>query len=177
MATKWCTKLDVGWKRCPIVFQGHLSNFKVSRDKKLPILTQIGGCPTVTPVWIYQWLQNDSQSLKKFRRCAPMFFKVIRQISMSHGTKITNLDPNWAFLGCNSSLNSLIATKWCKKLEVGYKRCPIVFQGDRQISRSHGSDGTKKKITNFDPNCVFPDCNSSLNSLMATKWYTKLEVG
>ena len=29
-------------ERCPIVFQGHPSNFKVTRDKTSPILTQIG---------------------------------------------------------------------------------------------------------------------------------------
>ena len=32
------------------------------------------------------------------------------------------------------------------------------------------------KSVEFDPDWVFPDCNSSLNSPMATKWCTKLEV-
>ena len=32
------------------------------------------------------------------------------------------------------------------------------------------------KIVEFDPNWPFPDCNSSLNTPMATKWCTKLEV-
>ena len=32
------------------------------------------------------------------------------------------------------------------------------------------------KIVKFDPNWAFPDYNSSLNSPMATKWCTKLEV-
>ena len=31
MAMKCCTKLEVALKRCPIVFQGHLSNFKVTQ--------------------------------------------------------------------------------------------------------------------------------------------------
>ena len=30
---KWCPILGVAWKRCPIVFQGYPSNFKVTRDK------------------------------------------------------------------------------------------------------------------------------------------------
>ena len=117
MATKWYTKLEVAWKRCPIVFQAHLSNFKVTRLKKSSNLTQIGGFRTVTqfefingyemmhiawssieevpysfsrssvklkghtakkssiltqigcfravtPVWIHQWVWNDTQSLK-----------------------------------------------------------------------------------------------------------------
>ena len=29
------------------------------------------------------------------------------------GQKITNFDSNWAFLDCNTSLNSLMAMKWC----------------------------------------------------------------
>ena len=41
----------------------------------------------------------------------------------------------------------------------------------RQISRSLGS-----KSVEFYPDWAFPDCNSSLNSPMATKWCTKLEV-
>ena len=41
MAMKCCTKLETAKKRCPIVFQGHPSNFKVTRDKTSPILTQI----------------------------------------------------------------------------------------------------------------------------------------
>ena len=32
--------------------------------------------------------------------------------------KIIDFDPNWAFLDCNSSLNSPMATKWCAKHEV-----------------------------------------------------------
>ena len=43
--------------------------------------------------------------------------------------KIVDFDRNWAFLDCNSSLNSPMGTKWCTKLEVAWKRCPIVFQG------------------------------------------------
>ena len=37
MATK---KLEVAWKRCPIVFEGHPSNFKVTRAQKSMIWIQ-----------------------------------------------------------------------------------------------------------------------------------------
>ena len=47
MAMKCCTKLETPKKRCPIVFQGHPSNFKVTRDKTSPILTQIGRFRTI----------------------------------------------------------------------------------------------------------------------------------
>ena len=42
MAMKCCTKLETAKERCPIVFQGHPSNFKFTRYKTSPILTLIG---------------------------------------------------------------------------------------------------------------------------------------
>ena len=87
MAPKWCTKLEVALKRCPIVFHGHPSNFKVTRLSKSSNLTQIGRFRTVTPVWIHRWLWNVAQSLKQQRRDTLLFSKVIHQISRSHGTK------------------------------------------------------------------------------------------
>ena len=47
MAMKCCTKLETAKEICPIVFQGHPSNFKVTRDKTSPILTQIGRFRTI----------------------------------------------------------------------------------------------------------------------------------
>ena len=47
MAMKCCTKLETAKERCPIVFQGHPSNFKVTRYKASPILTQIGRFRTI----------------------------------------------------------------------------------------------------------------------------------
>ena len=84
---------------------------------------------TVTPVWIHIWWWNDTYRLMLLRRGALMFFKVIRQISRSHGAKIPEFDQDWAFPDCNSSLNSPMAMKCCTKLEVASKRCPIVFEG------------------------------------------------
>ena len=86
--------------------------------------------------------------------------------------KIVDFGPNWAFPDCNSSLNPPMATKWCTKLEVALKRCPVIFQGhlsNLKVTRL-------KKIVEFDSNWAFPDCNSSFNSPMATKWCTTLEV-
>ena len=47
MAMKCCTKLETAKERCPIVFQGHPSNFKVTREKTSPISTQIGRFRTI----------------------------------------------------------------------------------------------------------------------------------
>ena len=69
-------------------------------------------------------------------------------------------------------IHSHMATKWCTKLDKAYQRWPIVFKFICQILRSRGI----KKIVNFEPNWALPDCNSSLISLMAINWGTKLEV-
>ena len=47
MAMKCCTKLETARERCPIVFQGNPSNFKFTRDKTSPILTQIRRFQTI----------------------------------------------------------------------------------------------------------------------------------
>ena len=105
MATNWCTKLEVTYKRSPIDFEGHPSNFMVRRLKNI------------------------------------------------------DCDPNWAFPDCNFSLNLPMATKWCTKLEVTWKICPIVFQGHPSSFKV-----TRLTKTDFHPNWSFPDCNSNLNS-------------
>ena len=48
MAMKCFTKLETAKERCPIVFQVHPSNFKVTRDKASPIMTQIGRFRTIS---------------------------------------------------------------------------------------------------------------------------------
>ena len=106
--------------------KGHGQRSKV---KVTEVTTQLNRFRTVTLVWIDIWWWNDAYSLMLLRRGALLFFKVIRQISRSHGSKNRGIDPDWAFPDCNSSLNSPMAKKWCTKLEVALKRCPIVFQG------------------------------------------------
>ena len=56
---------------------------------------------------------------------------------------------------------------WSSIEEVPYcfSRSSVKFQGQ-----------TALKIAKFDTDWAFPDCNSSLNSPMATKWCTKFEV-
>ena len=62
--------------------QGQRSKVKVTE-----VTTQLSRFPTVTPVWIHIWWWNDAYSLMLLRRGALLFFKVIRQISRSHGSK------------------------------------------------------------------------------------------
>ena len=161
MAMKCWTKLETAKERCPIVFQGHPSNFKVTRYKTSPILTQIARVRTigqsqlsnpsdlpcwlcshhriimkfsgvitndksdvhakgqgqrskvkvtvvntqlnhfrtVTPVWIHIWWWSDAYSFMLLRRGALLFFKVIRQISRSHGSKNRRIWPRLGVSG------------------------------------------------------------------------------
>ena len=105
MAMKCCTKLETAKERCSIVFLGHPSNFKVTRYKTSPILTQIGR------VWTIGRSQLSNPSDLPCSRSSVIF--------QGHtALKIVKFDPNWAFPDCNSSLNSPMGTKWCTKLEV-----------------------------------------------------------
>ena len=113
---------DLPCSRSSVKFQRHMA-------LKIVELIQIGRFWTVTPVWIHKWLRNDAQSCKNRWRGDLLFFKVIRQISRSRGSENRPIWPRLgAFPDCNSSLNSPMATKWCTKLEVALKSCPIVFQ-------------------------------------------------
>ena len=78
------------------------SSCQISRShgtKKSSILTRIEHFQTVTPIWIHRWLWNDAQSLKQYRRGALLFFKVIHQISRSHGTKNCRFWPELSVSG------------------------------------------------------------------------------
>ena len=116
MVMKCCTKLETAKERCPIVFQDHPSNFKVTRYKTSPILTQIGR------FWTKGRSQLSNPSDLPYSRSSVKF--------QGHtDLKIVEFDPDWAFPDCNSSLNSPMAKKWYTKLGVALKRRPIVFQG------------------------------------------------
>ena len=62
--------------------QGQRSKVKVTE-----VNTQLSRFQTLTPVWIHIWQWNQAHSWKQHRRGALLFFKVIRQISRSHGSK------------------------------------------------------------------------------------------
>ena len=100
MAMKCCTKLETAKKRCPIVFQGHPSNFKVTQDKTSPILTQIG-----------RFGLQASRSFQIPQICLVQGH--LLKLKVTQDKKIVDFDPNWAFPDCNSSLNSHMMMKWC----------------------------------------------------------------
>ena len=62
--------------------QGQRSKVKVTE-----VNAQLSRFRTLTPVWIHIWQWNHAHSWKQHRRGALLLFKVIRQISRSHGSK------------------------------------------------------------------------------------------
>ena len=129
MRKSWCCLEEV-----PYCFPSHPSNFKVTRLIKSPILTQIGRFRTVAPVRIHRWIWNDAQSLM-LRRGALLFFKVIRQIPMSHGPKKSSIltqigRPVWIHQRLWNDAQSLMQPS----------NGALLFSNViHQISRSHGT--------------------------------------
>ena len=142
----------------------------VQKVKVTEVKNQLSHFRTVTPVWIHLWWWNGAQSLM-WHRGALLVFKVIRQISRSHGKKFTNFQPNLAFPYCKLTdgyeTMHKAWSRWSRLDEVPYcfQRSSIKFQGR-----------TGQKIAHFNPNLAFMDCNSNLNWRMAMKLCTKLEV-
>ena len=140
--------------------------------KVTEVTTQLNRFRTVTPVWIHIWWWNDAKGLVLLRKGALLFFKAIRQISRSHGSENRQIWPKLGVSGLWLKFEitdgyKMMHKAWSIIVEVPYcfSRLSVKLQGH-----------TALKIVKFDPNWAFPDCNSSLKSLMATKWCTKLEV-
>ena len=74
--------------------QGQRSKVKVTE-----VTTQLNRFRTVTPVWIHIWWWNDAYSLMLLRRGALLFFKVIREISRSYGSKNRRIWPRLGVSG------------------------------------------------------------------------------
>ena len=147
--------------------QGQRSKVKVTE-----VTTQLNRFRTVTPVWIHIWWWNDAYSLIMLRRGALLFFKVIRKIWRSHGSKNRRIWPRLGVSGLWLQFEftngyEMMLKAWSSIEEVPYCfwRSSVQFQGH-----------TALKIVKFDPNWAFLDCNSSFNTPMVTKWCTKLEV-
>ena len=146
--------LNVLQKRCPVIFQSHLSNFKVTLDKnsviltqieifglqlqfaftdgyemmhkarhsieeacycfpwspiryfkvtwnkKSPILTRLEHFQTLTPVWVHWWTCNNAQGLMWYRRGALLFFRSYIKFQSDMGWKLTVLIPDISDLSC-----------------------------------------------------------------------------
>ena len=74
--------------------QGQRSKVKVTE-----VNTQLSRFRTLTLVRIHIWQWNHAHSWKQHRRGALLFFKVIRQISRSHGSKNRRIWPRLGVSG------------------------------------------------------------------------------
>ena len=99
------------------------------------------------------------------RRGALLFFKVIRQISSSHGSKNRLIWPKLGVSGLYLQFEIIDGYEMMHKACSNIEEVPYCFS--RSSVKFKGR--TALKIVEFDPNWPFPDCNSSLNSPMATK--------
>ena len=70
-----------------------------SKVKVTEVTTQLNRFRTVTSVWIHIWWWNDAYSLMLLRRGDLLFFKVIRQISKSLGSKNCQIWPRLGVSG------------------------------------------------------------------------------
>ena len=147
--------------------QGQRSKVKITE-----VTTQLNRFRTVTQVWIHIWWWNDAYSLMLLRRGAILYFKVIRYISRSHGSKNRRI---WPRLGVSGLWLQFEVTNGYEMMHNGWsgiEEAPYCFSRSSVKFQGH----TALKIVEFDPNWAFPDSNSSSNTPMATKWCTKLEV-
>ena len=147
--------------------QGQRSKVKVTE-----VTTQLNSFRTVTPVWIHIWWWNNTYSLMLVRRGALLFFKVIRQISRSHGAKNRRIWPRLGVSGLEIEFEFTNGYEMLHKAWSSIEEVPYCFWRSFVIFQGH----TALKIVEFDPDWAFPDCNSSLNSSMATECCTKFEV-
>ena len=127
-------------------------------------------CPSVTPFWLCSHhriilkfsgvITNDQSKVHaegQGQRSKVKVTEVTTQLN-----RFRTVTPVWIHIWWWNdaySLSCLEEVPYC------FSRSSVKFQGH-----------TALKIVEFDPDWVFPDCNSSLNSPMATKWCTKLEV-
>ena len=127
-------------------------------------------CLSVTPFWLCSHhriimkfsgvITNDQSKVHakgQGQRSKVKVTEVTTQLN-----RFRTVTPVWIDIWWNDAYIT-----WCCLEEVPYcfSRSSVKFQGH-----------TALKIVEFDLDWAFPDCNSSLNSPMATKWCIKLEV-
>ena len=146
MAMKCCTKLETAKERCPIVFQGHPSNFKVTRDKTSPILTQIGRFRTIgrsqlsNPSDLPCWLCSHHRIIMKFSGVIIKDQGNVHAKGQGQRSRSQRSQPNLAVSGLLTPV--WIHIWWCNdtySLMLLRRGALLFFKVIRQISRSHSA--------------------------------------
>ena len=171
MAMKCCTKLETVKERCPIVFQGHPSNFEVTRYKTSPILTQIGrfwtigrsqlSNPSDLPCYTHcllHWFQPVHLSF-----CPSIHLSILRQYrvcSITHALILTGWNWNTYHTWCDHlwchTVNSSWNSKSCFTIIKLIGPCKIWMQFWKFNFQSCFSDGY---LQNFL--CYYPQVNAT----------------
>ena len=118
------------------------------------------------------WAFPDYRPVAAFKSLRFALFKVIHQISRSHGSKNRRIWPKLGVSGLYLQLEFTDGYEMMHRARSSIVEVPYCFSRSSVKFQGH----TALKIVKFDPNWAFPDCNSSLNSPMATKCCTKLET-
>ena len=151
MHKAWNSIWEVPYRfsRSSVTFRGHKGQKMAYFDPNLAI-----------DRWLYKMMHKAWSSMEEGPYC---FSRSSVEFQGHTGQKMADFDPNLALPDCNYSLNWPMAMKWCINLgsrigEVSccFSRSTIKFQ-----------DHTEQKNPIFYLNWAFPDCNSSLNLLMA----------
>ena len=163
----WCCLDEVPYcfSRSSVKFQGH-------RAKKIVDFEPNWAFPDCNSSLNLPTAMKWYTKLEAAWESALLSFKVICQMSRSHGTKNCWFWPKLSVSGLQLQLEfthgfQMMHKAYCSIEEVSYcfSRSFVKFQ-------CHAG----QKFNNFDPNWAFPDCNSSLDSLMDLKWCTELDV-
>ena len=150
----WNSKEEMPYcfPRSSIKFQGHTGQNITNFD----------------PNWAFRTTGRSQLSNPSDLPCSRSYIKLQGHTAL----KIVKFDPNWGVSGLKLQFEftngyEMMHKAWSSIEEVPYcfARSSVKFQGH-----------TALKIVKFDPNLAFPDCNSSFNTPMVTKWCTKLEV-
>ena len=126
----------------PEIFRSyyHWQTWCPCKRSRSQVMTPFSRFRTVTPVWIHILRWNDAQSLMLLRIGALFFFKVIHQISRSHGTKKSLILTQ---IGHFQTVTPVWIHQWlwndAQSLNQHRRVALLFFKVFRQFSRSCGT--------------------------------------
>ena len=146
MAMKCCTKLETAKERCPIVFQVHPSNFKVTRDKTSPILNQIGRFRTIGR----SQLSNPSDL-----PCLLFVSKATRYVDMIHSLLVYYVQPIVYLRRLNFCCRSLDFSHKMYSFSTRYVDMIILYWCTMYSQRSTSDDSTSAaEVLTYPTKCI-----------------------
>ena len=164
----WITQVYVGAIHILIIFSCDQAALWMVFSVRLSVCLSV--CLSVTPFWLCSHhriimkfsgvITNDKSDVHAKGQCQRSKVKVTEVNTQLN--RFRTVTPVWIHIWWWNEAYSLMMLR---------RGALLFLKVIRQISRSQAL-----KSVEFDPDWAFPDCNSSLNSPMTTKWCTKLEV-